>query len=181
MWREGLGEKILEQEKREAEKELEEEVIRGRWGLILRFLGGIAVTIISARLVVSSALDLTALLGLPMETIGATVIALGTGLPELSLELNSIKRGEYQLALGDIFGSTLTNATLILGVLTILSTGKILLLPFVGVFPFFFLALGVVYYSLFLDDGLGRKWPLILIGIYAVYIIIEIELFGLLL
>lgn len=175
LWRRGIGKKIVEEEREEAKEELEEEkLLKGRSGLVLKLLGSLVLVLIGARITVNSALSLTKILGLPLETMGATVVALGTGLPELSLELNAVKEREYELALGDIFGSTLTNATLILGILSILGSGHISLIPLLGIVPFFFIALGVIWYSMIFNHEMDRRTGVLLISIYLLYLIVEI-------
>jgi cation:H+ antiporter len=54
--------------------------------------------------------------GISQQVIGATMIAFGTSLPELTLDLKSFLRGHSGLAFGDIIGSSFMNITLILGV-----------------------------------------------------------------
>ncbi|MEF8880369.1 MAG: hypothetical protein V5A72_00885 [Candidatus Nanohaloarchaea archaeon] len=91
---------------------------------LMTFLG-IAALMISARIMVIGAKGLGELLGIPIELLGATVVAVGTGLPELAFEVAAIKEGDYSLALGDIFGSTLVNITLSLSILGLISTPSI--------------------------------------------------------
>lgn len=88
-------------------------------------LMGVAALLISARIMVTGAKGLGEALGIPIELLGATVVAVGTGLPELAFEVAAIKEGDYSLALGDIFGSTLVNITLTLGILGLISTPSI--------------------------------------------------------
>jgi len=93
-------------------------------------LGGVGALLISARLMVLGAKGLGTTLGVPIEILGATVVAVGTGLPELAFELAAIRKGDTSLAVGDIFGSSLVNITLTLSVLGILSSPSVVsLLP----------------------------------------------------
>jgi len=71
---------------------------------------------------VHGATNIARILEIPVEVIGATVVAVGTGLPELAFETAAIKKGDTSLALGDIFGSTLVNITLTLSILGLIST-----------------------------------------------------------
>jgi cation:H+ antiporter len=93
---------------------------------IFMTLLGVAALLISARVMVIGVKGLGEVLGIPVELLGATVVAVGTGLPELAFEIAAIKEGDYSLALGDIFGSTLVNITLSLGVLGLISTPSII-------------------------------------------------------
>lgn len=81
----------------------------------LTFLGAIGV-VVSAYFLVQSAVALAGFVGVPGSLIGATVIAFGTSVPELTLDLRSFLKGHPSLALGDIIGSSFVNITLILGV-----------------------------------------------------------------
>jgi len=89
--------------------------------VLLTFLGVLSL-LISARLMVHGATNIARILEIPVEVIGATVVAAGTGLPELAFETAAIKKGDTSLALGDIFGSTLVNITLTLSILGLIST-----------------------------------------------------------
>ena len=83
---------------------------------LLKVLLGTSVVVISARFTVSSALDVSAALGVDRILVGALVVAVGTSLPELSLSLVAVRRGRIRLAMANAIGSNLTNLTLILGV-----------------------------------------------------------------
>jgi cation:H+ antiporter len=83
--------------------------------LIYTFVGALAV-VISAYFLVESAVNIAQAAGLSQQVIGATIIAIGTSLPELTLDLKSILKGHAGLAFGDIIGSSFVNITLILGV-----------------------------------------------------------------
>jgi cation:H+ antiporter len=77
--------------------------------------GAIGV-VLSAFFLVESAVSLAEAAGLSQQVIGATIIAVGTSLPELTLDLKAIMRGHAGLAFGDVIGSSFVNITLILGV-----------------------------------------------------------------
>lgn len=89
---------------------------------VLKTLIGISALMISARSMVVGAKGIGEALGIPIEVLGATVVAVGTGLPELAFEISAVKKGDTSLALGDIFGSTLVNITLTLGILGLISS-----------------------------------------------------------
>jgi len=79
------------------------------------FLGVIGV-VSSAYFLVNSAVAVAESAGVPRTLIGATIIAFGTSLPELTLDLRAFLKGHPALALGDIIGSSFINITLILGI-----------------------------------------------------------------
>jgi len=83
---------------------------------VLFTLAGIFGVIISASFLVESAVAIAEFAGVPRILIGATIIAFGTSLPELTLDLRSFLKGHPALAFGDIVGSSFVNTTLILGI-----------------------------------------------------------------
>ncbi len=85
-----------------------------RYGLFT--LVGVLGVVISANFLVDSAISIAQNLGIPRIVIGATIVAIGTSLPELTLDLKSFLKGHPGLAFGDIIGSSFVNITLILGI-----------------------------------------------------------------
>jgi cation:H+ antiporter len=79
-------------------------------------LGWLLVVGAAATLVVESFIELSERLGLPELIASAIVLSLGTSLPELVVDWTAIRRGAVALAIGDLFGSSLLDATLALGI-----------------------------------------------------------------
>ncbi len=79
-------------------------------------IAGALGVVISAYFLVESAVVIATSVGLSQQVIGATIIAFGTSLPELTLDLKAFLRGHPGLAFGDIIGSSFVNITLILGI-----------------------------------------------------------------
>lgn len=77
---------------------------------------GVVGVVISANFLVGSAVAIAQSIGIPQSVIGATIIAFGTSLPEVTLDLKSFMKGHSALAFGDIIGSSFVNITLILGI-----------------------------------------------------------------
>ena len=92
-----------------------EEKSRLKRYLLFTILGALGV-VVSAYFLVESAVGIAQSVGIPQTIIGATIIAFGTSLPELTLDLKAFLRGHPALAFGDIIGSSFVNITLILGV-----------------------------------------------------------------
>ncbi len=82
-------------------------------------LGGLALTILGARLLVGGAIELAALAGVSDTLIGLTVVAVGTSLPELATSLMAAIRRQPEIAFGNIVGSNIYNVLGILGVTAI--------------------------------------------------------------
>jgi cation:H+ antiporter len=72
-------------------------------------LGGIAVTILGARLTVDSAVALSLLWGMSETIVGLTVVAVGTSLPELVTSVMAALRRQSGIAFGNVIGSNIYN------------------------------------------------------------------------
>ena len=82
---------------------------------IIYIVGGIAAIAIGGDFVVDSASAIAASFGMSQTFIGLTIVALGTSLPELVTSCVAAKKGENDLALGNVVGSNIFNILLILG------------------------------------------------------------------
>jgi cation:H+ antiporter len=82
---------------------------------------GLFEIFISARLVVTSGVEIAVILGAPPILLGAKVIGIGTSLPEFTTDLAAVRRGCVHLAIGGIIGSNLTILTLVLGLVLLTS------------------------------------------------------------
>ncbi|MGK7295406.1 MAG: calcium/sodium antiporter [Candidatus Wenzhouxiangella sp. M2_3B_020] len=78
-------------------------------------LVGLLVLIASSRLLVWGAVDVAEAVGLSQVVIGLTVVAIGTSLPELASSLTAARRGEHDLAVGNVVGSNLFNTLVVVG------------------------------------------------------------------
>lgn len=81
-----------------------------------KFFGSILAVIVAANFVVTSGASLARFIGVSDAFIGLTLIALGTSLPELAVNLSALRQKRMGLAMGNILGSCVTNLTLVLGV-----------------------------------------------------------------
>lgn len=77
---------------------------------VTRTVLGLGVTLGSAQLLLWGALDLTDRVGLSAGFVGATLVAIGTSLPELVTVIQSARRSETDLIVGNLLGSNLFNA-----------------------------------------------------------------------
>ena len=78
-------------------------------------VGGIALTVLGARLLVDNAIDLAALWGVPETIVGLTIVAVGTSLPELVTSIVAAIRRKGAIAFGNVVGSNIYNVLGILG------------------------------------------------------------------
>ncbi|GAA1392166.1 calcium/sodium antiporter [Pseudonocardia kongjuensis] len=82
---------------------------------ILLGLGGLALLLVGAELLVRAGSRLASRLGLSPMVIGLTVVSVGTSLPELAIGIDAARSGSAGLATGNIVGTNLVNLLFVLG------------------------------------------------------------------
>lgn len=82
---------------------------------LTQLLAGLVFLVLSSRLLVWGAVVLAKGFGVSDLVIGLTIVAIGTSLPELASSLAAAKRGEHDIALGNILGSNLFNTLAVVG------------------------------------------------------------------
>ncbi|MBD3894429.1 calcium/sodium antiporter [Halomonas sp. ML-15] len=86
-------------------------LLRGLFWTLL----GLALLIVSSRILVWGAVDIAAAFGVSDLIIGLTVVAVGTSLPELASSISALRRREHDLVLGNVVGSNLFNTLAVVG------------------------------------------------------------------
>ncbi|MBJ7551869.1 calcium/sodium antiporter [Marinomonas ostreistagni] len=83
---------------------------------ILMLTLGLIVLVASSRLLVWGAVEIAAALGVSDLIIGLTIVALGTSLPELAASITAVRKGEHDLAIGNVVGSNMFNTLAVIGI-----------------------------------------------------------------
>ena len=137
------------------------------WFAAVSILGGLAALIISSNFFVDEAVAIAKKLGVSDAFISITLLACGTSLPELAASVTAALKKDTDMALGNIVGSNIFNATMILGtasLITPLSTGKI------GFVDYAAMILAAVLPLLFgLKGKIGRAGGAAMLLCYAAY------------
>ena len=105
--------------KREKEKEESVQEIPLWKSLVFMILGGVMV-VKGSDLAVDSACQLAAFFGISQRFIGLTIVALGTSLPELVTSVVAARKGNADIAIGNIVGSNIFNILFILGTASVI-------------------------------------------------------------
>lgn len=138
-------------------------------GAFVLFFMSVCFVVLSARFAVDNAVRIAELFGVTKTFIGATLIALGTSLPELAVDIAAIRKGKASLAFGDVLGSCITNLTLVLGVGVVIN-------PYIisNITTFFtliaFALIANIVISYFLQTQLTYKEGIVLLAIYFIFI-----------
>ena len=82
---------------------------------------GLIILIISSRFLVWGAVSIAQQLGISDLVIGLTIVAIGTSLPELASSIIAARKGEDDIALGNVIGSNLFNTLMVVGIAGLIS------------------------------------------------------------
>lgn len=133
----------LDYRKAHAGESEEDEIKESSWlKSILFTVGGAAVIVIGAKLAVGGAEKIATQWRIGQDVIALTVVALGTSLPELVTSAVAAKKGNSDIALGNIVGSNIFNVLLVLGTTAVINPVPV---PFNSIVDMFVL-LGVSIY-----------------------------------
>lgn len=137
----------------------------------LVFIASVTVLFFAANAVVEYALKLAIDFLVPEIFIGLVLISIGTTLPEFTFALRALKSGYGELAIGDILGNVIIDASLVIGIVAVINPIEIsfLIVALTG----FFMVLSMFMVITFLerDKGLTKKDAVMLIFIYILYLI----------
>ena len=106
------------------EKEADDGDVSGKASLpksIAWLLLGLTLLVLSSRCLVWGAVSIAQALGVSDLLIGLTIVAVGTSLPELASSIAAARKGENDLAFGNIVGSNLFNTLTVVGIASTIS------------------------------------------------------------
>ena len=86
------------------------------WQAILAGLGGLAMIVLGSHAAVNAASDIARAFGMSERFIGLTIVALGTSLPELFTSVSAARKGNADIAIGNIVGSNIFNILFVVGI-----------------------------------------------------------------
>ncbi|NRA45897.1 MAG: calcium/sodium antiporter [Oligoflexales bacterium] len=101
-------------------EEIAEQKYSLKWGLVWLFVG-LILMVASSRTVVWGSINIAQQLGLSDLIIGLTIVALGTSLPELAASIAATRKGEDDIALGNLVGSNMFNILAVVGIAGLIS------------------------------------------------------------
>ena len=92
---------------------------------VLWLLVGLAVLLLSSKMIVWGAVEVARVLGVSDLIIGLTIVAIGTSLPELAASVMSVLKREPDIALGNVIGSNMFNMLPVLALPGLIAPGAI--------------------------------------------------------
>ncbi|MBQ4284193.1 MAG: calcium/sodium antiporter [Lachnospira sp.] len=151
-------------------KEEDNEETKPIWKLLIFAVIGIVIIVLGSDFAVDGATGIAKVLGLSNKFIGLTIVALGTSLPELVTSVTAARKGNADIAIGNIVGSNIFNILFILGTSALIiplefANGFIIdtiIALFAGVF---------LWVSVFKTKKLTRPWSVVMLVSYAAYLV----------
>lgn len=145
-----------------------------------KFILGAAAIVLGAQLLIDNGSALAVMIGVPDSVIAATMIAIGTSLPELVTTITAIRKKQSSLSVGNIIGANIMDITLIMPLcalllgkpLTVENQGMLLDIP-----ACLIVSAGALVPALIC--GRFKRWMGFFIGgLYIVYLVIMFACFG---
>ncbi len=163
-----LGYLFVLAKKGKAEEEEKEK--RPLWKLLLYALIGGVVVVLGSNVAVDSATAIAQIIGLSEKFIGLTIVALGTSLPELVTSVTATKKGNADIAIGNIVGSNIFNILFVLGTSALII--PITFEPSFAIDTIIAIAAGVLLWVATIGKKkLTRPWGIIMLLCYAAYFV----------
>ena len=139
---------------------------------VAKFVLGAAGIVVGAQLMVDNGTALAELLGIPDAIIGATLVAVGTSLPELVTTLTAIAKKQSSLSIGNIVGANIIGLTVILPLCALVSGKPLPVLPQNTRLdmPFCLALVLIAVLPTLISGKLRRVQGALLLAVYAVYV-----------
>ena len=144
---------------------------------VIYFSGGIIGVFVTSRLVIWSATNIARTFSISETVIGLTIIALGTSLPEISTCIVAARKGEGEIAVGDIIGADILNVLWIIGASALVNPITVELKVIHFSFPAMLIIVATMLISLRIGCRLNKFKSLLLLGLYLVYFFLLVKLF----
>ena len=151
-------------------KEEKEKVEESIWKLIVSAILGGAIVVWGSDTTVDAATKIAQILGMSERFIGLTIGALGTSLPELVTSVTAARKGNADIAIGNIVGSNIFNILFVIG-----TAALIIPVPFTTGFlmdgVIAIMAGVLLWIAVFWKMELRRSWGIVMLAAYAAYFV----------
>lgn len=139
------------------------------------FLVSIILLLISAQGIVKSSLFFANYFKFSLGLVGILIVSLGNSIPDLVFVSHAARRSEDWLILGDLMGGTIITATLVLGVVSLISPIIITNLSAIIIARTFLIISALFFFfSVRTDRKITKREALFLLGIYITFFLVEI-------
>ncbi|MBC6003337.1 Inner membrane protein yrbG [uncultured Clostridium sp.] len=140
---------------------------------LLLCLIGIVGIVFGGDLVVNSATNIATSFGMSANLVGLTIVAMGTSLPELVTSVIAVKKGETEIAIGNVIGSNIFNILLVLGLAALIHPMAVSVVAIID--TIFMTAVTILLYIFIKkNNSLTKIHGIIFVIIYFIYLIYTI-------
>lgn len=136
------------------------------------FLSGLALLVLGVRWFVDSAVIMARALGVSELIVGLTVVAAGTGAPEVATSIIATLRGQRDIAVGNVIGSSIFNILAVLGLASIVTSAGVPVATAALNFDIpVMLVAAIACLPIFFTGGCVERWEgLVFLSYYAAYV-----------
>ena len=140
------------------------------WKSLVFIIGGMIAIKFGGDFVVDGASSIASSMGLSQTLIGLTIVAMGTSLPELVTSLVAAKKGEVDMALGNVIGSDIFNILFVLGIATAISPISFLMENVIDIILLIIMSVIVLAFA-WTRQQINRKEGILMLLMYAAYMV----------
>ena len=136
--------------------------------VIISIIGFVGI-VLGSNFVVEGASGLAKIMGISERMISLTIVALGTSLPELVTSVTATKKGEYDIAIGNVVGSNIFNIGVVIGIPIALMGGiSSINFSYIDITMMIVSALLLFLFSLN-DHKISKKEGIIFLTVFVIY------------
>ena len=139
------------------------------WKYVAGCVLGLVGLIVSSKFAIDAVIFMAEASGLAKTALAATLVAVGTSLPEMMVVFSALKRKNVELVIGNIIGSNIFNILLIVGVGSAITTLEVSALTLQIILPF---AVGatLIYWVISIDKKITKQEGLAMTFLYVLFI-----------
>ena len=144
------------------------------WLTALKLIAAVAAVVVSAQIVIPGVTEAAVRMSVPESVVAATLVAFGTSLPELVTALTAARRGQGELAVGNVIGADILNVLFVAGAAAAVTSQGLEAGPnfFTVLYPAMLFILVVFRVGVFASkDSLRRGFGFVLLAAYLAYIV----------
>ena len=159
---------LIAMSRKKVEDEKQEDIISVSKSIIYTIIGIVGI-VLGSNFVVDSASEIATIMGVSERLISLTIIALGTSLPELVTSITATRKGEYDIAIGNVVGSNIFNIGMVIGMpITIFGGIGIINFSYIDLIVMIVASVLLFMFS-FNDYKISRKEGILFLILFIVY------------
>lgn len=140
-----------------------------RWADVGISVGALGIVLVSSNFAVTSVINIAQILGVTSSALAATLIAVGTSLPEMIVVYAAIKKSNIEIAIGNILGSNIFNIVLIMGVGGLIAPLEVSVTTMTVIVPFSIASL-FIYWAISHTREITRHEGLAMVLFYVFFV-----------